>query len=223
MKRVGAMRLTQKFLLIALGACVFGAAGCSSVLAPEPDLSKFYILTSQPAAGQVSQASAGAGMSIGVGPITMPDYLDRPEMVTRTGTNELRLSENSRWGEPLNVGFAHVFARDLAMRLGAAQIHRFPWYNSASINYQVEVAVHHFETDASGRSELIAHWTIIDGRNHDVLDSANTTLAQSGAPADMAASVAALSHILGQFSDQIATRLRRVAEQHQARAQTQAR
>ena len=153
---------------------------------------------------------------------TIPDYLDRPEMVTRIGANELRLSKNSRWGEPLKVGFAHVLARDLAMRLSAAQIHRFPWYNSSLIDYQVKVAVHHFETDASGRSELIAHWTIIDGRNHDVLDSSNTTLVQSGKPGDPAASVAALSHMLGQFSGRIATRLRRLAEQRQARAQTHA-
>jgi len=222
MKRVGGMRLAQRLFLMALAVCVMGAAGCSSLLAPEPDLSKFYILTPQPSAGQLSPASAGAGMSIGLGPVTIPDYLDRPEMVTRIGANELRLSKNSRWGEPLKVGFAHVLARDLAMRLSAAQIHRFPWYNSSLIDYQVKVAVHHFETDASGRSELIAHWTIIDGRNHDVLDSSNTTLVQSGKPGDPAASVAALSHMLGQFSGRIATRLRRLAEQRQARAQTHA-
>lgn len=207
---------------MALAVCVMGAAGCSSLLAPQRDLSKFYILTPQTPTGQVSAASAGAGMSIGLGPVTIPDYLDRPAIVTRIGSNELRLSENNRWGEPLKQGFANVLSRDLAMRLGAAQVHRFPWYNSSSIDYQVKVAVHHFETDASGRSELIAHWTIIDGRNHDVLDSANTTLVRSGPSGDTAASVAALSHLLGQFSDRIASRLQRLAERHQARAQTHA-
>jgi uncharacterized protein len=223
MKHFPYQRPAQRLMLTLLGVCVLGAAGCSSVLAPRPDLSKFYILTPQSSAGQVGQTSAGAGMSIGLGPITMPEYLNRPEMVTRTGPNELHLSENDRWAEPLEAGFTHVLTRDLAMRLGGAQIHAFPWYNSTSINYQVKVAVHHFETDVSGRSQLVAHWAITDGRNHEVLDSANTTLAQSSASGDTAAGVAALSHLLGEFSDRIATQLRRVAEQRQARAQTPAR
>lgn len=215
-------RLEPTITLIVLAACLTGAAGCSSLLAPRPDRSRFYVLTPTRTAGQVSPASARAVVSIGLGPITMPNYLDRPEIVTRIGRNELKLSENNRWGEPLDSGFAQVLARDLEMRLGAAQIHTFPWYGSAPIDYQVKIAVHHFETDSSGRSELVAGWTIIGGHNHDILDSANTTLVQNSVPADAEASVGALSHILGQFSDQIATQLRSLAEQRQARTETSA-
>jgi uncharacterized lipoprotein YmbA len=211
------MSLATRSLFIALTLFAFGAAGCSSVLAPRPDLSKFYVLTPQSSAAQISEASAGAGMSIGLGPVTIPDYLNRPEIVTRIGPNELRLSHDNRWAEPLNVGFSHVLEQDLATRLGSAQIHRFPWYSSSGINYQVKVAVHHFESDASGRSQLVAHWTVINGRNHEVLDSADTRLVQTSAPGDTAASVAALSHLLGEFSDRIATQL--LAEQRQTRAQ----
>lgn len=220
MKQPIKTRFAQRFLIAILSLGLIGAAGCSSLLAPRPDRSKFYVLTPEPSAGQVSQASAGAGMSIGLGPITTPDYLDRPEIVTRTGPNELHLSENDRWAEPLGVGFAHVLARDLAARLSAAQIHSFPWYNSTPINYQVEIQVHHFETDSSGRSELVAHWAIVNGRTHDIIDSASTTLARSGSPGDTAVGVAALSQILGEFSDQIATRLRGLNEQRQARTGT---
>lgn len=211
--------LATRSLLIALSLFILGAAGCSSVLAPRPDLSKFYVLTPQSSAAQVSEVSAGApGMSIGLGPVTIPDYLNRPEVVTRIGPNELRLSHDNRWAEPLNVGFSHVLEQDLATRLGSAQIHRFPWYSSSGINYQVRVTVHHFETDASGRSQLVAHWTVINGRNHEVLYSADTRLVQTSARGDTAASVAALSHLLGEFSDRIATQLRSLADQRQAHA-----
>jgi uncharacterized lipoprotein YmbA len=207
----------RKFSLIVLGICLLSPAGCSSLLAPRPDRSKFYVLTPQPAAGQLSPASAGAGLSLGLGPITMPAYLDRPQMVTRIGPNELRLSEIDRWAEPLGANFAHVLAQDLTMRLGAARIHAFPWYSSTRIDYQVEVAVHRLETDASGRSELAAHWTITDGRNKNLLDSGDTTVAQSSAPGDTAASTAALSRSVAALSDQIVATLRQLARQRQAR------
>ncbi len=207
----------RKFSLIIFGAWL-GLAGCSSLLAPRPDRSRFYVLTAQPAAAQVSPASTGAGLSLGLGPITMPPYLDRPQVVTRIGPNELRLSEIDRWAEPLDSNFAHVLAQDLTLRLGTTRIHPFPWYNATSIDYQVEVAVHRFETDASGRSELAAHWTIIDGRNKSLLDSGDTTIAQSGTPGDTAANTGALSRTVAEFSDQIAATLSRLAEQRQATA-----
>lgn len=207
----------RNFPLIIFGAWL-GLAGCSSLLEPRPDLSRFYVLTPQPVAGQVSPASTGARLSLGLGPITMPSYLDREQIVTRIGPNELRLSENDRWAEPLQSNFAHVLAQDLTLRLGAARIQPFPWYAATPIDYQVEVAVHRFETDASGRGELIAHWTIIDGHNKNLLDSGDTTLAQSGAPGDTVANVAALSQTVAALSDQIAIRLSQLAEQRAAAA-----
>jgi uncharacterized protein len=207
------------FSLVILSAWLFGLAGCSSMLAPRPDQSRFYVLTPEPAAAQVSPASAGTGLSLGLGPITMPSYLDRPQIVTRIGPNEVRLSETDRWAGPLDTSFDQVLARDLAMQLGGARIHAFPWYNSTPIDYQVEVAVHRFETDAAGRSELSAHWTIVDGRNKNLLDSGDTSIAQSSPPGDAAASAAALSRGVAQFSDQIAATLRQLAEQRRARTE----
>ncbi len=219
MKTFAAKLGVRKLSPFVLGACLLGIAACSSLLEPRPDPSRFYLLTPQPSAGQVSPASTGARMSLGLGPVTMPAYLDRPQTVTRIGTNELRVSEIDRWAEPLNKNFAHVLGQDLEARLGA-HVHEFPWYNSTAIDYQVEVAVHRFETDASGQSLLAAHWTILDGRNNQrLLDSGDTTIAQSSAPADAAASTAALSRTIGAFSDQIASTLRQLAESRQARAE----
>lgn len=205
----------RKFAVLVLAVCVVGVVGCSSLLEPRPDPSRFYLLTPQPPAGQVSTAGIGAGLSLGLGPITMPKYLDRPQTVTRIGPNELRVSEIDRWAEPLEKNFAHVLGQDLEARLGA-RVHDFPWYNSTAIDYQLEVAVHRFETNASGQSLLVVRWTIRDRRSKRLLDSGETTIAQSSAPGDTAASSAALSRTVGQFSDQMAGRLRQLGEPRQA-------
>src|SRR5581483_8730221 len=150
MKTFASNPCARRSLAFALAVFLLGAAGCSSLLEPRPDPSRFYLLTPQPPAGEVSPASAGGSLSVGLGPITMPAYLDRPQTVTRVGANELRISEVDRWAEPLAKNFARVLGQDLAARLDGARLHDYPWYNSTAIDYQIEVAVHRFETDASG-------------------------------------------------------------------------
>jgi uncharacterized lipoprotein YmbA len=219
MKTFASNPCARRSLAFALAVFLLGAAGCSSLLEPRPDPSRFYLLTPQPPAGEVSPASAGGSLSVGLGPITMPAYLDRPQTVTRVGANELRISEVDRWAEPLAKNFARVLGQDLAARLDGARLHDYPWYNSTAIDYQIEVAVHRFETDASGQNLLAARWTILDGRDKRMLDAGNTMLAQSSAPGDVAASTAALSRIVAEFSEQIAATLRRLGEQRQAAAE----
>ena len=58
--------------------------------------------------------AAAQGPVIGVGPITVPKYLDRPQIVTRSGRNQLALGEFDRWAEPLQDNVLRVLAENLA-------------------------------------------------------------------------------------------------------------
>jgi uncharacterized protein len=75
--------VTLVVLLIGLGAC-----------ASTP--SRFYILNTLSASETIPGTAAAQGPVIGVGPITLPKYLDRPQIVTRVGRNQLALSEFDR-------------------------------------------------------------------------------------------------------------------------------
>ncbi len=80
------MSLTRRLLkTCAAGAIAMALVGCSAlaktILAPQKDISKFYLLTPTadttappPAAAQ----STGGDFTIGLGPIKLPPYLDRP-------------------------------------------------------------------------------------------------------------------------------------------------
>src|SRR5271170_7666944 len=109
--------------------------GCT-ILPPRQDPSRFYILT--PASDSASAASASQ-VSIGLGPIRFPGYLKRPEMVTRIDADQLQLSAENRWAEPLDSNFQRVLAQDLSQLLGTKRIALFPWYGNPQIDYQVEV------------------------------------------------------------------------------------
>src|SRR5207253_2828062 len=95
-----------KMKMSAMGACAILAAGCS-VLSPQPDRSRFYILTPVANSGVVAATPASTStdsqLTIGVGPVDFPDYLRRLPVVTRVAPNRIELSDEKRWAEPLDT------------------------------------------------------------------------------------------------------------------------
>lgn len=201
-------------LRLAIAAVVF-AAGCGSILAPRPDLSKFFILTALEAGHKPIPASA-TQLAIGLGPVKFPAYLDHNEIVTRVAPNRLEFSETDRWAEPLDSNFRQVLATDVAAQLANAQIVPFPWYGTARLDYKVEVNVDRFERDESGNAQLIAHWTIRDGGTNKLLVARDSRISESAKSAATADSVAAMSAGLEDLSVQIASEVRKLSDQAQS-------
>src|SRR6185437_10868913 len=119
---------------IVLGALLM--AGCGTLLAPRHDPTSFFILAALPANGAVGSASSAArALSIGLGPVQLPDYLQRDEIITRTGPNRVVISETDRWAEPLGDSFRRVLGNDLSGRLDGADVVPYPWYSSVRLDY----------------------------------------------------------------------------------------
>lgn len=184
------------------------AGGCT-ILAPQKDESKFYLLT--PVAGgaliAASPVNQGHELSIGIGPVTFPGYLKRPEIVTRTGADQLELSEDKRWAEPLDSNFQSVLGQDLSQMLVTQRIVMFPWYSKTHIDYQVEVQVSRFDAGSDSQSRLTARWSIKNGANGNILFATETTTTSAVASDDPAGS-AALSRDVAELSREIADRIR---------------
>jgi uncharacterized protein len=186
-----------------LGLCVL-LAGCSP-LAPQPDHSKFFVLTAlSDGPPSVSSVSASQPLTLGIGPIEFPDYLRRLEVVTRTSPTQLDLSPEKRWGEPLDKDFTRVLSENLSRLLSTQQIEKYPWPRRTAVDYQVCVDVLRFETSSDGKSQLIARWVIKDGRTGKDLSASETNTTSPVAPGDAGAS-AALSNDLATLSREIAT------------------
>jgi uncharacterized lipoprotein YmbA len=204
------MTLTRLFRIFLAGVMAASMSGCSyiakAILAPQKDISKFYLLTptADTPATQASTQSTGGDFVIGLGPIKLPPYLDRPEIVTRMAPNRLELSKEDRWGESVQNGFTSAMNRDLAAQTSGAQIILFPWYNTVHIDMQVQIDVYRFETDGSGTATLSAKWTILDSAGKNILYTVESHLTQPSKPGDMTDSAAALSKTIGDLSGQIA-------------------
>jgi uncharacterized protein len=193
-------------LLIALAVSM--SAGCSSVLAPRPDPSRFFALSAVTGASSEGSAQdvAAAGLTYGVGPVRIPDYLDRNEICTRLSASELAYSPTDRWAAPLRASIPTVLAQDLARRLGQGHVVIYPWLGER-VDYQIEVDVLRFEASADGKSYLAAHWVVRKGADGRALVARDSSYAQDVAAKSTTASVEALSATLDELGRDIAASL----------------
>lgn len=171
-------------------------AACGST--PQSD---YYILSTMPG------GSAGnTGPFVGVGPITVPQYLDRKGMVTRSDRNHLKISTFQRWAEPLPDGVQRVMAVNLATLLDTQQVTTFPWLRSAAPDYGVELNV--VELSAEGNSaRLIVKWVLRDVVADQVLEQQISSLTREMDDTQPASIAAAYSELLGDLSQKIANRI----------------
>jgi hypothetical protein len=183
------------------------AAGCS-LLAPQPDRSRFYVLSAVAEANPHNEPSGTASGApiVTVGPLQIPDYLDRPEIVTRVMANRVVFSDVDRWAESLEVNCLRVIAQNLTRLLPGAQVAFVPALVTAMPDYQVPIKLLQFERTDDGQVALAAQWSIIDDRR--AVETRLSTITEAPAGSDTAALIAALSRATARLSAEIATALR---------------
>ena len=203
-------RLAALFLL---GLAGILAAGCLN-LGAKPDPTRFFTLTPlvQPARDTAGSASDPGRVALGVGPITFPGYLDREQLVTRMSENRFAVAENDRWGEPLAENVGRVLSQNLWLLLASDKINRFPWSNTDSPTYQVQIDVLRFESDTARRTRLVARWVLREVATRKTLVVRESRLDRPAAGRSAEHSVAALSELLADFSSEIADTVRAITK-----------
>jgi hypothetical protein len=178
---------------VAVMACLLLLIGCAT------PASRFYVLSPLPAT-----AATGQGLAIGVGPVDLPDYLDRPQIVTRTSQNELTLAEFDRWAGPLKDNFIQVLAENLATLVPSQRVAVYPWKRATPVDYQVVVKVIRFDRTVGGESVLNTRWSIFSGDGKQELVTREMSYTDNPAGEDYPATVAALNQTLAAFSRDVA-------------------
>jgi len=197
-----ALKSLIPFYLVLIGLY---SGGCGT-FSPRPDSSRFFTLTAiaQPGSVTTRASSNPAGVSIGIGPIRLPGYLDRQEIVTRVSQNRIDLSEYDRWAERLETNFTRVLAQNLSVLLNTDQLVFYPWELNRKPNYQVTIEMLRFESNTRGEVQLSARWEILDTNKRTQLQAGESGITRQPTAQSTDASVAALSEALGDLSREIA-------------------
>jgi len=193
----------KRLWLMFLVLC-FASAGCIS-FDTKPDPTRYFALTSLPRSSRPTQDAAGTNdLALGLGPIKIPGYLDRPQFVTRISQNRFAISENDRWAEPLDDNFLRVLSQDISILLQTDRIVTYPWERSQQPKYQVQVEVLRFEPNAKQSVELWARWSIIDSAKKTI-SVKESYLTQPEKDKSVETSVAAMSAAVSDLSKEIAS------------------
>jgi len=192
--------------LAGLGVAAWMASGCLGFL-PDSTPPQYYVLSAMRAPD--SRARPVGDLSLGVGPVQIPGYLDRPQIGTRTGRNELSFSETERWGEPLQQNVTLVLAQNLAQLLRTDRISLFPFPSGRPRDYDVVLTLLRFECGRAGQGAVDAYWQIRRPGEVAPLVTRPSEIVPACGQGSAADQVSALSAALEEISRQVATELRR--------------
>ena len=198
--------------LVALIGLAIGLEGCAVT---DPTL--YYALGRAPTSGS-AESRAGASMppgagtgavTIGVGPVIVPGYLDRINIVTRTGADQIELSPYHRWAEPLDDGIARTLTEEIAARIPTERVVAFPWRGvvASTIDYQVVVNVLRFDGRPGVDVTLDSRWRILAGNGKE-LTLKRTTVTEAATGPGYEPIVAAMDRALATLAQQIAAEIR---------------
>ena len=175
--------------------------------------SKFYTLN------PVSMPSLSSGSSmvtkdlcIGIGPITIPDALDRQEMVIRVNPNEIKRAEFDRWAGEFKDEITGAISQNLAELLRTDKIVTYPWKGLIPVEYQVIIHIFRFDGKPGDCANLTAKWLIVKKDREEVLLMKSTNLTESSPEADYAGLAAAQSRALAKMCRDIAENMARLSD-----------
>ena len=167
----------------------------------------YYTLSAGATLNGATSASDESSYSVAVGPITLPEVVDRPQFVLRAGPNEVSVVELHRWAGPLRSEIPRVIADNLAAELKVKRVAAYPQSAGDNADYRVLVDIQRFDSTMGESVTIDALWTVkrvSDG----VLRTGRSTARESSRGGSYETMVAAHSRALATISHEIAEAIR---------------
>jgi uncharacterized lipoprotein YmbA len=187
------------FLFCAAVALVL--AGC---LGPGTTKRTRLFVLNATAVAPASGADA-SDLRLEIGRVLLPELLNRPQIVTRTSPNKVRMADFSQWAEPLEKSIPRVLSQNLARLTGTDKVTVSPWPTPTAFDLMVEIAVIRFEGNTDGEVSLAARWRLLRPNGSEANPLQESRYTESATDRSTEAMVAALSRTLASLSGDIAS------------------
>ena len=191
---------------ICRGAAIVAAGLAVGCLGSSPNVS----LYTMNAASDSLATGASEGLSIGVGPIRVPRYLDRPEWVTRAGgsASQLEVDDFRHWAGGFSSNVLSVLGENLGAKLGTQRVVVYPVPAAFTLDYRVAVDFQAFEATGGESLELRASWVIRAGSGEGGPWTGQSTIRRPIAGGGSDALVAAHNEALALLADAVASKIK---------------
>lgn len=176
-------------------------AGCRSSTPPV----EFYTLSPQPSVAAAKKVTGSdSKLAVGVGPLQIPKFIDRPQIVTRIGPHKINVDEFHRWAGSIYEDILRAVTQNLAALLQSNLVVAYPWEDYFDPDYRVYLEVHAFDGRLGQFAQLEATWTITGRDSRRPLLVRKSFIREPTRGDDYDAYVAAKSRTLGSLSRQLA-------------------
>ena len=190
-------RITQMACVtMVVGVLILTACGGRSAPA------KFYTL--QPVEQSSTGKSLPLNVTLAVGPVAIPEAIDRSEIVTRDTGNQISFSEYQRWAGPLEKSIAAVIAQNIGTLLETERVTPFTRENIFKPTHRVVIRIDRYDSQLAKEFLLKATWSIKNLNGNQRLLIRNSTIREPLASAAYDELVAAQSKALAAMSREIA-------------------
>jgi uncharacterized protein len=193
---------SRRWHALALGAVALAAGCLGSKVAPE-----FFSLRPEAGAAAGAPVAQRPGLGLAIGPIEIPRYLDRDEVVTRDAAYGLVPWDEHRWAGSLRDDVLRVLGDDLGTLLGTTRVVVYPAEPRFAAGYRVMLSVLEFEGVPGRAVTLRVRWTVTDGTGVTALAIVQSRVEQPVASDSFEALVAAQSAALGSVTREIALKI----------------
>jgi uncharacterized lipoprotein YmbA len=178
---------------------VFSVLLAACVGAPAPK--EQYFTLSSPSPGVAAPASDSP--SIYVGPVTVPEAVDRPSMVLRTSPNQVDVSDDYRWAEPLRNAIPRVIGEVLEQELGTSRVLTSRAASATPVDVRVAIEVQRFDSSLTDGATIDAVWSVKNVANGKSRNG-RSVVHEAAASHDPAGIAAAASRALERIGREIA-------------------
>ena len=196
-------KFLKQFAIVLLAVMLSGCIG------GETRPSVFYSLTATEADQSVSTVRSG-GMNLRVGQFTFPDYLSRPNVITRSANNQMVVDEFDRWAGSLEDDFHRVLGTNLGSLLDSGSISVYPADSRLRTKYEVQGEINAFEGTLGQQVILDVRWFVLDPDTDKAFSSRQSVIVEPVSGEDYSALVLAQSQAVGKLSREIADELKRI-------------
>ena len=183
-------------LIILLSGIISGCIGGAS------QKSVYYVFN--PVKAPLTADSPMAARGLGVGPITLPEFLEGPQIITRQEENLLNINEFHRWADSLKAQITTVMVDNLSAMLNTPNVVVYPWERPFIPEYQLYIDFRQFDGQTAGSITLEAVWSIVDTNDSKRLLTKRTSLVESTNGEGYKAYVTAMNLALEKLSKEIA-------------------
>lgn len=157
-----------------------------------------------------ARTPTAARPAIAIARPSLPPYLERSELITRTGDGKLKIHEKDLWSEPLDAAISRVLAENLRRLTGSTNIQPAANFITRDYTHLVEIRIERFDPQPDGSLLLECTWKLQPIAGGDASPKVFKTIVPVSPLSDTeeaSARITAMNEALAQLSKAVAKQL----------------